>query len=148
MSNWIGLWVRFRSSELSILWSLLYEDFKNVFFLNFLRDGTGKEIINRVTTSIASSGMFYTDANGRQTLERRFNIRDSYPYTVTEPIAANYYPVNSHAYIKDAVGNQVTMLVDRPQGGSSLHNGELGKTENSIPHTVIKFSNDSIWLYF
>lgn len=88
--------------------------------------------------------MFYTDANGRQTLERRFNIRDSYPYTVTEPIAANYYPVNSHAYIKDAVGNQVTMLVDRPQGGSSLHNGELGKTENSIPHTVIKFSNDSI----
>ncbi|EFX74192.1 hypothetical protein DAPPUDRAFT_324586 [Daphnia pulex] len=90
-----------------------------------VEDGTGKEIINRVTTSIASSGMFYTDANGRQTLERRFNIRDSYPYTVTEPIAANYYPVNSHAYIKDAVGNQVTMLVDRPQGGSSLHNGEL-----------------------
>ncbi len=80
-----------------------------------------------MTTSIASNGMFYTDANGRQTLLRKLDIRDSYPYTVTESVAANYYPINSHVYIKDAVGNQLTMLVDRPQGGSSLHNGELGK---------------------
>ena len=96
------------------------------------RDGIGKEIISRVTTSIVSKGTFYTDANGRQTIERRLNMRESYPYTVTEPIAANYYPVNSHAYIKDTIGNQMTMLVDRPQGGSSLHDGELGKRMNSI----------------
>ena len=104
----------------------------------FLRDGVGKEIISRVTTSIASNGMFYTDANGRQTLLRKLDIRDSYPYSVTEPVAANYYPINSHVYIKDAVGNQLTMLVDRPQGGSSLHNGELGKIvkwRKNIVHT-------------
>ena len=92
--------------------------------LSFDSDGVGKEIISRVSTNIASKGAFYTDANGRQTLQR---VRDqrSFSYTVTEPIAANYFPVNSHIYLKDTPGNQLTMLVDRSQGGSSLHDGEL-----------------------
>lgn len=76
-------------------------------------------------TDIASESTFYTDANGRQTLRRVLNQRESYPYTVTEPVAANYYPINSHIYLKDADGNQLTMLVDRSQGGASLNNGEL-----------------------
>lgn len=76
---------------------------------------------------MVSKETFYTDANGRQTLERVLDVRESYPYTVSEPVAANYYPVNSHIFVKDSIGNQMTVLVDRPQGGSSLHDGELGK---------------------
>ncbi|XP_057366002.1 lysosomal alpha-mannosidase-like [Daphnia carinata] len=90
-----------------------------------VEDGIGKEIISRISTDIASKATFYTDANGRQTLQRVRDVRESYPYTVTEPTAANYYPVNSHIFLKDSVGNQMTVLVDRPQGGSSLHDGEL-----------------------
>ena len=78
-----------------------------------------------MSTNIASKSTFYTDANGRQTLERVLDQRVSYPYTVTEPVAANYYPVNSHIYVKDAAGNQMTMLVDRSQGGASLKDGEI-----------------------
>lgn len=89
------------------------------------RDGIGKEIISRVVTDIPSSKTFYTDANGRQTIRRVLNARESYQYTVTEPVAGNYYPINSHIYIKDSAGNQVSMLVDRSQGGSSLRDGEL-----------------------
>ena len=44
---------------------------------------------------------------------------------MTEPVAGNYYPINSHIYIKDSAGNQVSMLVDRSQGGSSLRDGEV-----------------------
>ena len=58
-------------------------------------------------------------------MKRVIDQRESYPYTVTEPVAANYYPVNSHIYLKDGVGNQLTMLVDRAQGGASLRDGEL-----------------------
>ncbi len=40
-------------------------------------------------------------------------------------MAANYYPINSHIYLKDGTGNQLTLLVDRAQGGASLRDGEL-----------------------
>ncbi len=89
------------------------------------RDGVGKEIITRVSTNLGSNQEFYTDANGRQTLKRKINYRPDYTYTVTEPLAANYYPVNSHIYLKDFAGNQLSLLVDRAQGGASQTDGQL-----------------------
>ena len=78
-----------------------------------------------MTTDLASSGTFYTDANGRQTMKRIIDTRESYDYTVTEPVAANYYPLNSHIYLKNDLGDQLSMVVDRSQGGASLKDGQL-----------------------
>jgi lysosomal alpha-mannosidase len=88
-------------------------------------DGIGKEIINRVTMpSLASNGLFYTDSNGRQTLERRRNYRPTWTMNVSEPIASNYYPINSHIYITNG-STFVALVTDRSQGGTSLHDGEI-----------------------
>lgn len=90
------------------------------------RDGLGKEVISRFNTELSNGDTFYTDANGRQTMKRRRALRESFQYVETEPVAGNYYPVNSHIYIKDSVQNsQLTVLVDRSQGGSSLKDGQL-----------------------
>ena len=88
-------------------------------------DRVGKEVISRVTTTILKSdGIFYTDANGRQTLKRELDARESYTYTPTESVSGNYYPINSHLFIRDPLGkHQATVLVDRSQGGSSLDGG-------------------------
>jgi len=90
-----------------------------------VKDKIGKEIINRITTDMKSDSSFYTDANGRQTLKRILNNRPTWEYKITEPVAGNYYPINSHIFIKDSDDNQLTLLVDRAQGGSSLHDGQL-----------------------
>lgn len=52
------------------------------------------------------------------------NRYPSFSYTNTEPIAGNYYPVNSRIYIRDSE-NQLTVLTDRSHGGSSLNDGEI-----------------------
>ncbi|CAN7940179.1 unnamed protein product, partial [Ixodes hexagonus] len=42
------------------------------------------------------------------------------------PIPSNYYPVVSWIYIQDTAKNlQVSVMPDRPQGGSSLQPGEI-----------------------
>lgn len=75
---------------------------------------------------LSSDGTFYTDANGRQTVKREVDNRESYRYTPTESVSANYYPVNSFIYIKElSEKRQATLVVDRAQGGSSLDGGML-----------------------
>lgn len=45
---------------------------------------------------------------------------------LTEPIASNYYPVVSWIHLQDKRRNiQMTMVPDRPMGGSSLKDGML-----------------------
>ncbi|VDM24376.1 unnamed protein product [Toxocara canis] len=83
-----------------------------------------KEVITRYITEIASNGEFFTDANGRQIMPRKRNFSPSFEYVNTEPVASNYYPVNSRIFIKDA-NTQLTVLNDRSQGGSSLHDGQI-----------------------
>ncbi|KAM9685358.1 LOW QUALITY PROTEIN: lysosomal alpha-mannosidase-like [Trichechus inunguis] len=86
--------------------------------------GFGKEVISRFDTMLETHGRFYTDSNGREILERRRDYRPTWNLNQTEPVAGNYYPVNSRIYITD--GNiQLTVLTDRSQGGSSLSDGSL-----------------------
>jgi lysosomal alpha-mannosidase len=64
-------------------------------------DDIGKEIIIRYDTDIASASKYYTDANGREVLERIRDYRPTWNYTVLENVSGNYYPINSRIWIKD-----------------------------------------------
>lgn len=87
-------------------------------------DGVGKEVITRLTTSILSNGVFYTDSNGRDFIQRVRDQREDWTLQVTQPIAGNYYPVNLGMYIKDST-NEFSVLVDRAVGGSSIQDGQV-----------------------
>ncbi|CAG9536717.1 unnamed protein product [Cercopithifilaria johnstoni] len=89
-----------------------------------LKNPITKEIITRYTTNINSTGIFYTDSNGRQMMKRTKNRYPSFSYINTEPIAGNYYPVNNRIYIRDSI-NQLTVLTDRSHGGTSLNDGQI-----------------------
>ena len=91
------------------------------------RDGIGKEVVNRIATTMQSKGAFYTDSNGRQTLKRQRNYRPTWKLDVTEAVSGNYYPINSHIYLNDddQNGPLLALVTDRSQGGTSLHDGEL-----------------------
>ncbi len=75
-------------------------------------DNIGKEIIIRYDTDIGSAATFYTDANGREVLQRTRDYRPTWNYTVTEPVSGNYYPVNSRIWIKDGT-RQLTVLTGK-----------------------------------
>jgi lysosomal alpha-mannosidase len=72
-------------------------------------DNVGKEIILRYDTDIQSQSKFYTDANGREVLERVRDYRPTWNYTIVEPVSGNYYPINSRIWIKDQ-DRQFTVL--------------------------------------
>ena len=75
-------------------------------------DNLGKEIIIRFDTDIESYTKFYTDANGREVLERIRNYRPTWHYIIDEPVSGNYYPINSRIWIKDA-NRQFTILTGK-----------------------------------
>ncbi|XP_067877358.1 lysosomal alpha-mannosidase [Heterodontus francisci] len=87
-------------------------------------DTIGKEVISRFDTPLKTAGIFYTDSNGREILTRRRDYRPTWQLQQTEPVAGNYYPVNSRIYMKDGKV-QLTVLTDRSQGGSSVKDGSL-----------------------
>jgi len=88
-------------------------------------DGVGKEVITRWSTDLATRGTWYTDANGRELLERKRDFRPTWKYKVNEAVAGNYYPVNSRLILKDEEKKmQLAVLNDRAQGGTSLNDGE------------------------
>ena len=64
-------------------------------------DNIGKEVIIRYDTDIASATKYYTDANGREVLERIRDYRPTWNYSVLENVSGNYYPINSRIWIKD-----------------------------------------------
>ncbi|XP_065910012.1 lysosomal alpha-mannosidase-like [Dysidea avara] len=89
-----------------------------------ISDKKGKEIISRYATTMATNKMWYTDANGREMKLRVRDNRATWQLNNTEPVAGNYYPVNSRISIQDTTSNtQFTVLTDRSQGGSSLKDG-------------------------
>ena len=75
-------------------------------------DNVGKEIILRYDTDIRSQGKFYTDANGREVLERTRDYRPTWNYSRVETVSGNYYPINSRVWIKDS-DRQLTILTGR-----------------------------------
>ncbi|XP_076428082.1 lysosomal alpha-mannosidase-like isoform X2 [Peromyscus maniculatus bairdii] len=89
-----------------------------------VRDNSGKEVISRFNTPMKTNGQFYTDSNGREILKRRRDLRPTWRLNQTEPVAGNYYPVNTRIYISDG-HMQLTVVTDRSQGGSSLKDGSL-----------------------
>lgn len=92
----------------------------------FSRDGIGKEVISRFTTDLQSNGLFYTDSNGRELLERKRNYRPTWELELSEPESGNYYPVTSKILIRDTIKQQeLAVLNDRSQGGSSLNDGQV-----------------------
>lgn len=92
--------------------------------LIFSRKWIGKEVITRYKTQLLTASEWYTDSNGRRLIRRVRNQRKTWNLTVTEPVAGNYYPITSAAIV---LGNkhQVTVITDRPQGASSMVDGEL-----------------------
>ncbi|XP_022651208.1 lysosomal alpha-mannosidase-like isoform X2 [Varroa jacobsoni] len=90
------------------------------------RGSFGKEIILRFESNLINRGEFYTDSNGRQDIKRIRNNPRPWHQNLTEPIASNYYPVVSWIHLQDKRRNiQMTMVPDRPMGGSSLKDGML-----------------------
>lgn len=86
--------------------------------------GDGKEVIARFEAGISSGDALYTDAQGHEMQHRRRNLRPSWHLKVNEPVAGNYYPKNSAAYIEDA-STRLTIVTDRSSGVASLASGQL-----------------------
>ncbi|XP_027990414.2 lysosomal alpha-mannosidase isoform X2 [Eptesicus fuscus] len=117
-------------------------------------DGWGKEVISRFDTTLKTKGLFFTDSNGREILERRRDYRPTWKLNQTEPVAGNYYPVNSRIYITD--GNmQLTVLTDRSQGGSSLSDGSielmvhrrlLRDDDRGVGEPLLETENTGLWV--
>ncbi|RUS76959.1 hypothetical protein EGW08_015279 [Elysia chlorotica] len=89
--------------------------------------GSGKEIISRYNIpGWGNKGVFYTDSNGREILQRKINYRPTWEADIDEPVAGNYFPVDSLISIKSGDSKyQFTVLVDRAEGGSSLNDGDV-----------------------
>jgi len=77
-----------------------------------INDNIGKEIILRYDTDIQSQSKYYTDANGREVLERIRDYRPTWNYTVFEPVSGNYYPVTSRIWIREP-NRQFTVLTGK-----------------------------------
>ena len=89
-----------------------------------IADGKGKEVVTRFATDIASGSEFTTDSNGLEMVGRVRDHRSYYNMTLTEPIASNYYPINSALTVADD-RLVATLTPDRAVGGTSLASGEL-----------------------
>ncbi|RLN97751.1 hypothetical protein BBJ28_00026300, partial [Nothophytophthora sp. Chile5] len=94
-----------------------------------IEDKKGKEVILRFDTakSIESAATLYTDSNGLEFVKRVRNHRNTWNLTLhddQEFVAANYFPITTGAYIKDAK-HQLNIVTDRAQGAASLEDGQV-----------------------
>lgn len=85
-----------------------------------------REIVTRYTTNLQNDGIFYTDSNGRTTIERRRGATAQKGSDNWLTTGSQYYPVVSWVYMKDVLRNmQMTVLPDSSQGTASLRDGEI-----------------------
>ncbi|KAI5651043.1 hypothetical protein M9H77_37048 [Catharanthus roseus] len=89
-----------------------------------VEDAVGKEVTVQIGTILKSNKTFYTDSNGRDFIKRIRDFRDDWDLQVYQPIAGNYYPVNLGIYLEDE-NLELSVLVDRAVGGSSLVDGQI-----------------------
>jgi len=72
-----------------------------------ISDNQGKEVVLVVTApSIQNGNTFYTDSMGMEMQKRVLNFRPTWDLKVTQPIAGNYYPVQSAILIKDTTSSE------------------------------------------
>ena len=103
-----------------------------------INDGVGKEIVTRYNTNVDNDAIFYTDSNGREFMKRQRNHRPTWDLSVYEPVAGNYYPVNTAIYVEGKQQEQrndkssspprsaaFAVVTDRTQGGSSILDGTI-----------------------
>lgn len=81
-------------------------------------------MISRFSTGWATDGLFYTDSNGREILERKRDFRPTWDVNIQEPESGNYYPITSSLAIKSGA-SMLVVVPDRAQGGASLTDGDL-----------------------
>ncbi|KAH8608095.1 Glycosyl hydrolases family 38 N terminal domain [Trypanosoma vivax] len=111
---------------------MLRGDVADLEFTSFgipIEDGYGRELVARFRTSVKNGGVFYTDSNGRQMERRQVDQRNDYPFTQTEPLAGNYYPVSAIIFVNDTKA-QFSVFVDAAMGGTSVTDGEVLLTTN------------------
>ncbi|XP_023330226.1 lysosomal alpha-mannosidase [Eurytemora carolleeae] len=84
-----------------------------------VKDGIGKETVLVYSTDIQSDKKMYTDANGRQLIERirRIDSLDAFE-------TSNYYPITSRVELRSNE-DVFTVLPDRSEGAASLVDGQL-----------------------
>ena len=87
-------------------------------------DGVSKEVFTKYTTDVMSASVYYTDSNSRDFQRRVRDQRPSFNRTLDDPIASNYYPLTSAAYLQDE-HSLFAVLVDRAEGAASLQDGNL-----------------------
>ncbi|XVF57695.1 hypothetical protein PTKIN_Ptkin07bG0002600 [Pterospermum kingtungense] len=87
-------------------------------------DGIGKEITTQIKTTMKTNSTFYTDSNGRDFIKRIRDFRKDWDLQVNQPVAGNYYPINLGIYLQDD-SKELSVLVDRSVGGSSLVDGQI-----------------------
>ncbi|KAG7023026.1 putative alpha-mannosidase [Cucurbita argyrosperma subsp. argyrosperma] len=87
-------------------------------------DRIGKEVTTEITTTIQNDKRFYTDSNGRDFIERIRDYRKDWKLQVNQPVAGNYYPINLGIFMNDNT-RELSVLVDRSVGGSSIRDGQL-----------------------
>lgn len=87
-------------------------------------DEIGKEVATQITTTMLTNKTFYTDSNGRDFIKRIRDYRSDWDMEVNQPVAGNYYPINLGVYIEDD-STELSLLVDRSVGGSSLVDGQI-----------------------
>lgn len=79
-----------------------------------IRDGKGKDIVMQIDTDLKNNLMMYTDSNGLEMQKRIKNERFTFKIIQHSPVASNYYPVTTAAYIRDITNeNMMFVLNDR-----------------------------------
>ena len=86
----------------------------------------GRELVLKFNSGLESHGTYYTDSNGKEMVKRQRDARGpSYPpLVVNEPVAGNYYPVNSMISLDDG-RHELAVVTDVTMGGASMADGEL-----------------------
>ncbi|XP_075222185.1 lysosomal alpha-mannosidase-like [Lycorma delicatula] len=94
--------------------------------LGVSQDFIGKEVVIRYKIpELNSNETFFTDSNGREMIRRIRNKRESWTINMgNSTVSSNYYPVTSRIMIQDGE-TQMSIIPDRPEGGTSLNDGEI-----------------------
>lgn len=101
------------------------------------------EVIVRFDTDLKSNKLFYTDENGRQTMQRLRSAEVRECHGQQQNITYNYYPSTTLAALRDEETHTAELLLipDRSVGVSSLKDGEL---EVMIHRR--QFPEDGLWI--